>query len=198
MATQSPFPFLDSFFERLRSGLQPPPWMVEEIQRRLVLLFNHVLMQEPEAQARLARQAQRVVEARWRSFVVRLVATPAGLLDLAAPAAQPDLMLTLTEESPWELAQAALRGDNPPVRIAGDVQFANEVNWLVEHVRWDIEEDLSRLIGDAPAHAMAAGARQMVQALRQFVRPSTGAGPAPSATPGPGPAGPDSNGSRQA
>ena len=196
MATQSPFPFLDSFFERLRSGLQPPPWMVEEIQRRLVLLFNHVLTQEPEAQARLARQAGRVVEARWRIFVVRLVATPAGLLDLAETAAQPDLVLTLTEESPWELAQAALRGDNPPVRIAGDVQFANEVNWLVEHVRWDLEEDLSRLIGDAPAHAMAAATRQMVQALRQFVRPSQASGQ--SAAPGPGPAGPDSTSSRQA
>ena len=196
MATQSPFPFLDSFFERLRGGLQPPPWMVEEIQRRLVLLFNHVLMQEPEAQARLARQAGRVVEARWRIFVVRLAATPAGLLDLAPAAAQPDLMLTLTEESPWELAQAALRGDNPPVRIAGDVHFANEVNWMVEHVRWDLEEDLSRLIGDAPAHAMAAAARQMVQALRQFARPSTGSGQ--PAAPGNGPAGPNSTGSRQA
>jgi ubiquinone biosynthesis accessory factor UbiJ len=196
MATQSPFPFLDSLFERLRSGLQPPPWMVEEIQRRLVLTFNHVLMQEPEARARLARQAQRVVEARWRIFVVRLVATPAGLLDLAPAAAQPDLMLTLTEESPWELAQAALRGDNPPVRIAGDVQFANEVNWLVEHVRWDVEEDLSRLIGDAPAHAMAAAARQMVQALRQFVRPSTSSGQ--PAAPGPGQAGADPTNSRQA
>jgi ubiquinone biosynthesis protein UbiJ len=31
--------------------------VVEEVQRRLVLLANHVLMQEPEAQARLARQA---------------------------------------------------------------------------------------------------------------------------------------------
>jgi ubiquinone biosynthesis protein UbiJ len=196
MATQSPFPFLDSFFERLRGGLQPPPWMVEEIQRRLVLLFNHVLMQEPEAQARLARQAGRVVEARWRIFVVRLAATPAGLLDLAPAAAQPDLMLTLTEESPWELAQAALRGDNPPVRIAGDVQFANEVNWLVEHVRWDLEEDLSRLIGDAPAHAMAAATRRMVQALRQFARPSTGSGQ--PAAPGNGPAGPNTTGSRQA
>jgi ubiquinone biosynthesis accessory factor UbiJ len=204
MATQSPFRFLDSLFERLRSGLQPPPWMVEEIQRRLVLTFNHVLMQEPEAQARLARQAQRVVEARWRSFVVRLVATPAGLLDLAPAAAQPDLMLTLTEESPWQLAQAALRGDNPPVRIAGDVQFANEVNWLVEHVRWDVEEDLSRLIGDAPAHAMAAAARQMVQALRQFVRPSTTPGQVPAASsgqpgaPAPGQPGADPTSSRQA
>ncbi|HXD40899.1 MAG TPA: hypothetical protein VN649_10080, partial [Ramlibacter sp.] len=157
-----------------------------------------------EAQARLARQAGRVVEARWRIFVVRLMATPAGLLDLAEATPQPDLVLTLTEESPWELAQAALRGDNPPVRIAGDVQFANEVNWLVEHVRWDLEEDLSRLIGDAPAHALAAAARQMVQALRQFARPSTGSGQAASqasgqpAAPGNGPAGPNSTGSRQA
>ena len=177
MATQSPFPFLDPLFERLANGLQPPPWMVEEIQRRLVLLFNHVLMQEPEAQARLARQSGRIVEARWRVFVIRLAATPAGLLDLAPPAAQPDLTLTVTEESPWELAQAALRGDNPPVRIAGDVQFAAEINWLVEHVRWDLEEDLSRLVGDAPAHAMGRAARGMVQALRKFIaRPAPPAG----------------------
>ena len=196
MATQSPFPFLDTLFERLTAGLQPPQWVVEEIQRRLVLLFNHVLMQEPEAQARLAQQADRVLEARWRIFVMRLVATPAGLLDLAKGSGQPDLTLTLTEESPWQLAQAALRGDNPPVRIAGDVEFANEVSWLVEHVRWDLEEDLSRLVGDAPAHAMGTAARRMVQALRQFARPSPGAGQAPE--PGPGQAGADSAGSRQA
>jgi ubiquinone biosynthesis accessory factor UbiJ len=187
MATQSPFPFLDTLFERLRGGLQPPPWMVEEVQRRLVLLLNHVLMQEPEAQARLTRQAGRVVEARWRVFVVRLAATPAGLLDLASSAATPDLTLTLTEESPWELAQAALRGDKPPVRIAGDVQFAAEINWLVEHVRWDLEEDVARVIGDAPAHAMGEAARKMVQALRQFARPSAAAaeGSAPGNTPAP-------------
>ncbi len=187
MATQSPFSFLDTLFERLGSGLRPPPWMVEEVQRRLVLLLNHVLMQEPEAQARLARQAHRVAQARWRSFEVRLVATPAGLLDLAPPAAVSDLTLTLAEESPWELAQAALRGDNPPLRIAGDVQFAAEINWLVEHVRWDLEEDLSRLMGDAPAHAMASAARRMFQALRQFAAsgrrsaPPSGQGGAPSA-----------------
>ncbi|MDF2467016.1 MAG: hypothetical protein K0Q43_5251 [Ramlibacter sp.] len=179
MATQSPFPFLGPFFERLGKGLQPPPWMVEDFQRRLVLALNHVLMQEPEAQARLARQAGRIAEARWRVFFVRLAATPAGLLELAPATAPPDLTLTLTEESPWQLAQAALRGDNPPVRIAGDVQFAAEINWLVENVRWDVEEDLSRVIGDAPAHALGEAARRMVQALRRFAGP---AHPAPSAT----------------
>jgi ubiquinone biosynthesis protein UbiJ len=161
--------------------------MVEEVQRRLVLLFNHVLMQEPEAQARLVRQANRVLEARWRIFVMRLVATPAGLLDLAPQEAHPDLTLTLTEESPWGLAQAALRGDRPPIRIAGDVQFAAEINWLVDNVRWDLEEDLSRLLGDVPAHAMGEAARRMTQALRQFVRTAPGPGEPPP--PGAGQAG---------
>lgn len=183
MATQSPFPFLDSFFERLGKGLQPPPWMVEEFQRRLVLALNHVLMQEPEAQARLARQAGRIAEARWRVFFVRLAATPAGLLDLAPATAHPDLTLTLAEESPWQLAQAALRGDKPPVRIAGDGQFASEVSWLVDNVRWDIEEDLSRVIGDAPAHALGEAAGRMVQALRRFA--GTAQPPAPSTSPAP-------------
>jgi ubiquinone biosynthesis accessory factor UbiJ len=185
MATPStPFPFLNDLFERLAGGLQPPPWMVDEVQRRLVLLVNHVLMQEPEAQARLTRQAGRVLEARWRVFVMRLVATPAGLLDLAPGDAQPDLTLTLTEDSPLQLAQAALRGDKPPVRIAGDVQFAAEINWLVDHVRWDLEEDLSRIVGDAPAHAMGGAARRIAQALRQFARPAATAAPVSPAGPG--------------
>lgn len=184
MATQSPFPFLDDVLKKLAQGLQPPAWFVAEAQHRLVLLLNHVLMQEPEAQARLARQSGRTVEARWRSFVVRFVATPAGLLDLAPAAAAPDLTLTLTDESPWSLTQSALRGDKPAVRIAGDVQLAAEINWLVDNVRWDLEEDLSRLIGDAPAHAVGNAARRMAQALRSFIRPQPGeAGVNPSSVP---------------
>ena len=175
MATPSPFPFLDDIATRVTSGLRPPPWVVEEIQRRGVLAVNHVLMQEGKATARLAKQAGRIVEARWRLFTMRLAITPAGLFDIASSSSVPDLTLTLTEESPWELAQAALRGDKPPVRIAGDVQFAAEINWVVENVRWDLEEDLSRIIGDAPAHAIAEAARRAVQALRQFVARSPGA-----------------------
>lgn len=187
MATQSPIPFLDNLFDKLGNRLQPPTWVIDEIQRRLVLLLNHVLTQEPEAQARLARQAGRVVEARWRVFVVRLAATPAGLLDLAVPGVQPDLMLTLTDESPWDLTQAALRGDKPAVRIVGDVQFAAEVNWLVDHVRWDLEEDLSRLIGDAPAHTVGQTLKRMVDALRKFTAaPSAGSGREPMSGSGQG------------
>jgi ubiquinone biosynthesis protein UbiJ len=187
MATQSPASFLDQLLAKAGHALQPPAWLVEEMQRRLVLMLNHVLQQEPEAQARLKRQTGRLVEAHWRVFSVRLQATPAGLLELGSPAAVPDLTLTLTEESPWSLAQSALRGDKPAVRIAGDVQLAAEVQWLVDHVRWDLEEDLSKVVGDAPAHAMGQGMHRVAEALRSFV----GGKGAPAATPAPvPPAGP--------
>ena len=154
--SQSPDSFLDGLVNKLGEALQPPPWLVQE---------------------RLKRQAGRLVEAHWRHFTVRLQATPAGLLDLGPAQAQPDLTLTLTDESPFALAQAALRGDKPAVRIAGDVQLAAEVQWLVDHVRWDVEEDISRIIGDAPAHALGQAARTMADAVRKFVgKPQAPAG----------------------
>ena len=175
MATQSPFPFLDDLFSRLAGNLRAPAWMLEAIQRRLLLLFNHVLMQESEAQTRLARQAGRVIEARWRIFEMRLRITPAGLLDLAEPGALADLALSFAEGSPWQFAQAMLGADRPPVHITGDVQLAADINWVVEHVRWDLEEDLARAIGDAPAHFMAESGRRLVQGLRRFAGRGGGA-----------------------
>ncbi len=164
----SPFSVLSDGLAKLGAGLKAPDWLVDETQHRLVLFLNHVLMQEPEAQARLARQQGRVVKLQWGNFWMQLAATPAGLCE-RAPAAEPDLLLTVTDTAPLGLLKDALRGDKPGVRIEGDAPFAAEVSWLVDHVRWDAEEDLARLVGDAPAHTLAGIGRAMAQALRQWV-----------------------------
>ena len=39
---------------------------------------------------------------------------------------------------------------------------------LADHLRWDVEEDLARLLGDVPAHAVASAGRALAAALRQF------------------------------
>jgi ubiquinone biosynthesis accessory factor UbiJ len=184
MATpQSPFSFLDGLFERVAAGPQPPQWLVNEVQQRLVLFLNHVLMQEREAMDRLVRQKGRVARVQWRAYSMALVITPAGLFNLASEGVVPDLQLEVTQTSPLTLAQVALRGDKPSIRIEGDVQLAAEINWLVDHVRWDVEEDLARVIGDAPAHTLALVASRAAQALRQFVgaRVASAAGGATSA-----------------
>jgi ubiquinone biosynthesis protein UbiJ len=170
MATQSPFSLLEGLFQRLPlSNLQAPAWAVDEMQRRVVLLLNHVLMQESEAMTRLMHQKGQTLLLQWRSFTFKLTATPAGLLDLAPTEFTPDLVMTVTETSPLALAQAVLRGDKPAVHIEGNVQLAAEVNWLVEHVRWDLEEDLARVIGDVPAHTLSQVAQSVVAGLRQFI-----------------------------
>jgi len=174
MATQSPFSLLEDALQKVGTNLRPPEWVIQEVQRRIVLLLNHVLMQEKEALTRLARQKGRVVLFHWREFQFKLQLTPAGLLDLAAAGTPSDLTLSVTETSPLALVQAALAGDKPAVRIEGDVQLAAEVNWLVDHVRWDIEEDLARIIGDVPAHSLGQAARRAVEAMRQWLTPLRG------------------------
>jgi ubiquinone biosynthesis protein UbiJ len=170
MSTPSPLLMLEGFLENLPlPKFRPPIWAVEEVQRRIVSLLNHILSQENEATGRLARQQGRVVLLQWRQFSMRFMLSPAGLLDLAADEARPDLVLALTNGSPSALVQLVMRGDRPVVRIEGDVQLAAEVNWVVDHVRWDIEEDLARVVGDAPAHSLGQAARAMVKALRKFI-----------------------------
>lgn len=172
MATSSPFTFPMHLFSELAnklSGLQPPAWAIDEIQHRLVLLLNHVLMQEPEATARLTRLKGRVVRVQWRTLSMTLAATPAGLLELAASHKAADLSLVVADDSPVSLVQTVIAGGKPPIKIEGDVQLAAEMNWLVDHVRWDVEEDLSRMLGDAPAHAFVSMAKQVVAGLKSFL-----------------------------
>ncbi|SFB68062.1 ubiquinone biosynthesis protein UbiJ [Polaromonas sp. OV174] len=165
MNNTSPFSFLESIARRLL----PPAWAVDEGQQRLVLFLNHVLLQEKQAQDRLLRQKGRVVHAEWGLFAIDLIVTPAGLVDRAPPSAKPDLRLSVATESPLVVVQSALAGKAPPVKIEGDVQLAAELGWLAENLRWDAEEDLSRLIGDAPAHAVADVGRRLLAGLKQFL-----------------------------
>ena len=181
MATQSPFSWLADAAQNLRAqlpqdfsaSLTPPVWVVSELQQRVVLFLNHVLIQEPVAMERLKRQKNRSVQICWRDQTFQCVFTPAGLLEFITPdasTASPDLVLRVSEPSPVELAKTVLQGDKPAIRIEGDVQLAAEVNWLIDHVRWQPEEDLARLIGDVPAHTLVKTARQAVEALKAFVQ----------------------------
>jgi ubiquinone biosynthesis protein UbiJ len=83
------------------------------------------------------------------------------------------LTVTLTQTDPWDLVMTVAKGTKPTVDVRGDVQFAAEVAWLAENVRWDLEEDLSRWIGDAPAHGLVSMAQRAVQAVKGFLPKSS-------------------------
>ncbi len=156
------------FLQSLLSKVRPPEWVVDEVQNRVVLFLNHVLMSEPQAQDRLRRQQGKPVRVLWGEVNLTLAATPAGLLERPAMVAKPDLTVTLTQSSPFSMAKSLFEGEKPAVDIQGDVQLAAEVAWLVDNVRWDVEEDLSRLVGDAVAHTLVRLARNASQAIKGF------------------------------
>ena len=160
---------------QMATQFQPPAWVVDESINRLVLFLNHVLMSEPEAMARLARQKGQRIELLWDRVQLHLSPTPAGLLERGRVEGF-DLRLTVTEDTPVALVSTLARGDKPKVRIEGDVQLAAEINWLIDHVRWDAEEDLARLVGDATAHTLAEAARKALASLRSFVARRPGSG----------------------
>jgi ubiquinone biosynthesis protein UbiJ len=49
------------------------------------------------------------------------------------------------------------------VRIEGDAELAGVFLGVVESLRWDVEEDLSRVVGDVLAHRLAGTASSFYQ-----------------------------------
>lgn len=170
MASALPFSEISAQVSQFMMQLQPPVWLLQELQDKLVIMLNHVLSQEPAAVERLRRQAGRRIEISWRQFRLQWRITPAGLLERGDLQQTADLKVHVNEASPWALMQGLRQGHKPAMRVEGDVMLAAELNWLVDHVRWDVEEDLSRLVGDAMAHHLVRAAQRVVKALSEFSR----------------------------
>jgi len=147
---------------------------------RITLMLNHVLVSEAVATARLRPHVGRSIHLQWTGWpsflpqppLVAFTVTPAGLLEWCgteAPA-QPDLIVTVDASNPLKLAALWLTGERPKVGIEGDSALAADVSWLIDNLRWDIEDDLARVIGQAPAHQVSAAARAIAGGLREAVR----------------------------
>ena len=146
-----------------------PHWLDHELRNRLLLAINHVLLQHPHAQQRLLEQKDKIVHAQWHGLAVRLQVTPAGLFTLADEARRENQSLHIEADNPLQLARQAISGQHPQVHISGDAAFADTMNWLLEHVHWNGEADLARLIGADAARQVADITRLVRTALQRFV-----------------------------
>lgn len=126
------------------------------LESPLVLALNRLLEAEGWARERLAPFAGETVELRAPPLpALRFSIVEGGRL---APGTAASLTLTLRPDS----LPALLRGEEHFMRtvgIDGNAQLAREVLHLARHLRWDAEEDLSRLVGDAAAHRAVMLAR---------------------------------------
>ena len=151
---------------------------------RLTLLINHVLEREPVAMERLKPHAGRVLLLQaegWPAIlppwpVLAFRVTPAGLLEWCGQEAPstPDLQVRLDASNPALLVLGALSGRQPAVHVEGDARLAGDVNWLIENLRWDLADDLQRLLGPGPAQLLAQAGPAIQQALAQLAPLASG------------------------
>ncbi len=147
---------------------------------RLALLVNHVLASEPVAVQRLRLHAGKRICLQlrdvpalmsWLPSALTATVTPAGLLEWQADGAdQADLVATLDASNPAQTLASAVAGQRPRVEVAGDAAFAADVSWLLDHLRWDVQDDLARLVGDGVALQLVRGGTAVADALRSLVR----------------------------
>lgn len=123
-------------------------------------LLNHILRRESWATARLRPLVGKTVRVGGGplgiSFTIREngeVALPA-----AGTAIDAELVLTAGGLLAW-LSSGDTRHDI--ARIEGDHDLGMEVGKVLGQLRWDVEEDLSRIFGDVAAHRMVAAGNRL-------------------------------------
>ena len=119
--------------------------------RPVTAMLNHLLRATPVAMERLRPFAGRTAEFRVGPLTFAWTVQTTGEVTAAGADIARDLEVAL---SPFLLPRLA-SGDETAlggVTIKGDARFAQEVSFLARHLRWDAEEDLARVVGDAAAH----------------------------------------------
>jgi ubiquinone biosynthesis protein UbiJ len=134
-----------------------------------ILALNHLLEAEAWARDKLKPYAGQCVEFRAPPLpALCLAILDSGLVTDAARDAAPNLVVTIR---PGALP-ALLRGEDALLReigIDGNADLAAAAQYLFRHLRWDHEEDLSKLFGDALAHRMVEEGRRFAAWNREAV-----------------------------
>jgi len=120
--------------------------------------LNHVLKSAPLALERLRKHAGRTAAFHVGPLTLAFTVQTTGEVTAAVPGAARDLDVRI---SPFLLPRLALREEAAwrEVEMQGDMEFAQEISFLARNLDWDVEEDLSKVVGDVAAHRMVGAAR---------------------------------------
>ena len=122
--------------------------------------INHVLRQNSWALERLRAHAGQSVRVEHFPFVTHVVITPGGEVDTAPANTTPDVTIRITPGLGLRLmAQDPSAWNDIPVQ--GDAALAASLQHVARNLRWDVEEDLSRVVGDIAAHRMVESGRKL-------------------------------------
>jgi ubiquinone biosynthesis protein UbiJ len=137
----------------------------------LFAAINHLLGQAAWAREKLAPFAGHAAQIKLPPFETAFSVGADGCISAPPPDAELEVSISLPAATPL----LALQGKDAVMRAArieGSAEFAETLGFVIRNLRWDAEEDLSRLVGDIAAHRIVKGTSEFVawqqQAAQNF------------------------------
>jgi ubiquinone biosynthesis accessory factor UbiJ len=123
--------------------------------------LNHLLEGANWARARLVPFAGRRARFDMPPFAFGFAVSPDGHVEPNAEPQGADVVIRLPAETPFLLPQG-LDKVMAQANVEGNAEFATELSFVFRNLRWDAEEDLSKLVGDIAAHRLVDGANRFM------------------------------------
>ena len=128
-------------------------------------IIQHLLAQNEWAAPVLQPFSSQSVQLNFVLFKTSLVILENGSLAIAGETNVPDATITIP---PSLLLRLMAKDESAKlqIKVEGDTHLATALAKELSHVRWDYEDDLSKLTGDVPAYKVGEFARQTVSSVK--------------------------------
>jgi ubiquinone biosynthesis accessory factor UbiJ len=159
-------PHLCGFFTLMNTHLSSTHTIAAGAACRAI---NHVLGSEPWASAELAKHAGKTILLQLPFGELGFEIASTGFLGVLKEPDSPSLTLEVSSKALSDLAASSgsLREQAfKAVKLTGDADLAQLIGRLAGQLRWEYEEDLARLVGDAPANFAVRQGKKFVSASR--------------------------------
>jgi ubiquinone biosynthesis accessory factor UbiJ len=129
-------------------------------------LLQHITHQNNWARPYLSGFSGQIIQFNFVITKTNLLILEDGGLCIAGETAAPNAIVTI----PPSLGLRLLSKDEAAksyIKVDGDIHLATEVSKVLQHMRWDAEEDLSKLVGDVAAYKITKVGKDTLSTLKQ-------------------------------
>lgn len=142
--------------------------MVSGLEFALIPALNYVLADAEWASKKLQGHVGKVVCFDFGVFMVRVIITPNGMLALS-PESVPVTTIRIKLADIPLILQDKQRAISY-VKLDGDADLAQAISELGQHLRWDGEQELSRVVGDIPARRITQAGQSLLHSMARNVQ----------------------------
>ena len=138
--------------------------MIEKIKTKLI---NHLLNQNDWMQTKLKPYLGMVIELEIDTLSLKFTVNNEGQLIVNDTENPPDAHIQMTIKS---LIQLITQKKKNGITVKGNLDLANDFSKVIEDLEWDMEEDLSRFIGDIPATEITKIGKKILSGTKNNVK----------------------------